>query len=982
MKEKWYLRPQALVAAGIFVLTLAVYTITLGPTTDFWDCGEFITTSHIVGVPHQPGTPLYVLVGRVFDVLLGNADVTQAAFRTAWAINFMSAFFSALAVMMVYLVIWELGRRVHPDSLLFAHIGGVVGALFLAFSDTFWNNAVEAEVYGLAAFMIILVTWLTIRWYEQKDKEGSGNLLLLVIYLLGLGVGFHLGTVLVYPGIFLLVFFMAIKRQTPLPWIDLLLMSSGLGIFLLSTMFRENSIILTLLGFYLLAVLFRAFQGHRFTLWGSLLFFLGLTVHIMMMIRAGAHPEPFINQTAPDNFSTLMSVIRREQYPTLSNLDRKAPLVWQFGYYYKFLLKQFYFLGTGTSKLSIASTVIGPLLLAGVGLVQGLRRAMPLILVPLVGYLVNGELLTLVLNFSDQEVRDRDYFYFAAFLFFAVFIGLGASSLLRFYVGKEGVCAGVLEKAGQQWRRGFPQVKTSPLVMVTAVVLMVIAAAPIAPGHTKFFEHDRSGNRIAHEYAWNILAGLDENAIIFTNGDNDTFPIWYLQAVEKFRTDVTVVNLSLINLPWYIKQLKHGDPSLEFGLTEKEIDAINSRAIHYQELFRDLRQGKIGLRLPRTDAQIEAMTQQDRDQFLLTCIWELKNGDETKVLRPQRPTPNPSRYLQSVLYESLMVKEYIVPQVIAANKAGPQRPVFFAVTIPQENMDRFFPRLQMEGMAYRLLDTPSADGLPVTDPQKVLENMLGVYRMGALLDGDTPKRQATYASMAGRTGDQGQLLLGQNGRTLPPSNLAVLVEMLGDERRDVFRNSNATHLLGNYPAALNRAGYESYQLANQVALTDTVAYQNYLDNALVAFEACLRVDPYNPQAMEFYPLLLVQSYRDEDAKAFLSSLVGNVPPEVEQRVVVSSIQGFVRGGVTDLALDWVAGQVAAYPDRLFYRQLQFSIFQSLGRINQARETMDAWTLQSGSEDPEMRAGLEEMRAKFQQEEQQKVEETVGGSNGK
>jgi hypothetical protein len=981
LSSKWYLRPQVLVAAGIFVLTLAVYAVTLGPTTDFWDCGEFITTSHIVGVPHQPGTPLYVLVGRVFDVLIGNPEIGEPALRTAWAINFMSAFFSALAVMMVYLVIWEISRRVHPDAVLFAHVGGVVGALFLAFSETFWNNAIEAEVYGLAAFMIALLTWLAIRWHEKMELPGSTNLLLLVVYLLGLGVGFHLGSLLVYPGIFMLVFLMAVNNRTSLPWIDLMIMSVGLAIFLLSTMSKNNVLILILLAGYLVVVIARAVQGHRFALWGSGLFFLGLTVHIMMMIRAGADPEPFINQTAPDNFSTLMSVIRREQYPTLSNLDRKAPLLWQFGYYYKFLLKQFYFLGNGTGGLSVASTVIGPLLLAVVGLVQGIRRAWPLMVVPVVNYLVNGELLTLVLNFSAQEVRDRDYFYFAAFLFFAVFIGIGASSLLRFYVGKEGPCAAALEKAGQSWRKGVHQIGTSPLVLVTAAVLVIIAIVPITPGHTKFFEHDRSENRIAHEYAWNILAGLDEHAIIFTNGDNDTFPIWYLQAVEKFRTDVTVVNLSLINLPWYIHQLRNGDPALELGLSAEEIDAINDRAIGYQEMFRDLREGKIGLRLPRTDQQIEAMSQKEREEFLLACIWELKNGDMNKVLRKTRPTPSVSRYVQMVLYESLLVKEYIVPQIIAANKGGPGRPVFFAVTIPQENMENYFSRLQMEGMAYRLMDQPSVDGLPTTDPQKVLENMLGVYRMDALMDGATEDRQATYASLADVAGDQGQLLLGQQGRQLTSDNLDLLAGMFGGKRRDVFRNQNATHLLGNYPAAFNRAGYESYQLANKVAMTDTAAYQHHLDNALVAFEACLRVDPFNAQAMEFYPLLLVQAYRDEEAKVFLGSLAGNVSPEVEQRIVVNSIQGFVRGGVTSLAMEWAAEQVAAHPDRQFYYQLQFSIFQSLGMIQEAKQVMENWTLRSGSEDPEMRRGLEEMRRTIMNEEQRKVEETVGGNIG-
>ena len=95
--DKVLRRPQWLIAAGVFVLTLVVYILTLNPTTPFWDCGEFITTSHIVGVPHQPGTPLYVLVGRVFDIVFGQADITTASYTTAWAVNFMSAFFSALA---------------------------------------------------------------------------------------------------------------------------------------------------------------------------------------------------------------------------------------------------------------------------------------------------------------------------------------------------------------------------------------------------------------------------------------------------------------------------------------------------------------------------------------------------------------------------------------------------------------------------------------------------------------------------------------------------------------------------------------------------------------------------------------------------------------------------------------------------------------------------------------------------------------------
>jgi len=917
LTDKWYLRPQVLIAAGVFALTLGIYAATLAPTTSFWDCGEFITTSHIVGIPHQPGTPLYVLVGRVFDILLGNADITEPALRTAWAVNFMSAFFSALAVMFVYLIIWELGRRADPDSGWLPHAGGVVGAFFLAFSQTFWGNAVEAEVYGLSAFMLGLVAWLAIRWYDHREQSASDKLLLLMIYLLGLGVGFHLGSLLVYPGIFLMVL---LARDRQLEIADLMLMSAGLAVFLFSTTTRNSTVVILLLVVYLIVVVARSFQGKHFALVGSALFFVGLTVHVMMLIRAGASPEPAVNQTAPDNFATLMTVIRREQYPPLNPFHRQAPLVWQYGYYYKFLFQQFYFLGPGHGMLTAVSTVLGPIFLALVGLFHGLRRIRPLVLVPLTGYLINGEILTLYLNFTNHEVRDRDYFYFAAFMFFAVFIGLGAAALMRFAAGGEGKSANQLTAAGQNWSRGVARVKLGALPLVTVGVLLVISLLPVTPGHTKYFEHDRSENRIAYEYAWNILAGLDENAILFTNGDNDTFPIWYLQQVEHFRTDVTVVNLSLVNLPWYIKQLKHAERPLAMRRTDEQVDELRHRR------FDD------------------------------------PNTGETTII---------------------MIKDYVVHDIIVTNhQTGGDRPVFFAVTIPRDNMVRYFPMLQMEGMAYRLLDDESEDKLPRIDPQRVLENMLGVYSLDALTDGDTARRQSEYAAMAGLVGDDGQPLLGRTGREMDSDSLEKLVMLVGGERRDVYRNTNARHLLGNYPAALNRTGVELYNRASQVAYTDTVAYRQYLGKALTALEASMAIIPFNDASMlEFYPLLLVQAYRDEDAKTFLSTLHGNVPVDVEERTVYNALRGITRAGLSSLALEWLDGQIVERPDTKFYYEVQFSLYQALDDIQGAMHTMELWEQRSGARDEAMARGVEEMRAAALDREQQRIEDAVGGSDG-
>ena len=397
------------------------------------------------------------------------------------------------------------------------------------------------------------------------------------------------------------------------------------NIFLFSTVTRDNTLVVVSLAAYLVVILLRAFQGKNFALIGSALFFVGLTVHVVLLIRAGASPEPVINQSDPDNFKTLMTVIRREQYPPLNPFNRQAPLGFQYWYYYQFLFKQFYFLGPGQGVLTSVSTALGPLFLALVGLFHGFRRLRPLIFVPLVNYLINGEILTLYLNFTDHEVRARDYFYFAAFLFFAIFIGLGAAALLRYATGGEGKSADEVEAGGKDWRTGVSRVKIGFLPKVLAIVLLLAALSPIVPGHTKYFEHDRSENRIAYEYAWNILAGLDENAIVFTNGDNDTFPIWYLQAVEHFRTDVTVVNLSLVNLPWYIKQLKHAEKPLAMQRSDVEIDALRHRVIQD----------------PNTGEQ-----------------------------------------------QIIMIKDYVLLDIILTNHKMAKRPVFFAVTIPQEIMAR------------------------------------------------------------------------------------------------------------------------------------------------------------------------------------------------------------------------------------------------------------------------------------------------------
>ena len=709
-----------------------------------------------------------------------------------------------------------------------------------------------------------------------------------MLYLLGMGVGFHLGTLLAYPGIFVLVL-MARRRRLPLE--DLFGISVGLGLFFATTVFKDGFVLWSLLTIYALFVLYRSARGHHFMLIGSGVFILGLSVHIYLYIRAGQMPA--INQTQPDNFAALMSVLRREQYPPIDPFVRRADLWWQIKYYYGYLMDQFAFVGGAGTMLSRTATFLGPIFLGLLGVIHGLWRARHWTVMLLVNYLINADLLNLYLNFSDHEVRDRDYFFATAFLFFAVFIGVGAAALLRYMAGPLGKAFRELKegRAPAAIRIGWP-------VRAAVVLLLAIAALPaLAPDHPKWHEHDRTHDTIPREYAWNMLAGLDRDAILFTNGDNDTFPIWYLQYVEGFRTDVTVVNLSLINLPWYIHQLVDTEPKLDLSYTPGQIDQL--RPVLYED--------------PRTGEQ-------------------------------------------RVAY----VKDYIVAD--AVEQAMDKRPIFFAVTIPHENMIRYYPLLRMEGLAFRLTRERGPNDMPSVDSDRLLANFYGVYDFTGLLSGDVDARRSLFAELNGLPAGLG------SERPVSPSDAAAavnyeeLLPLLGEPRDDVWINKTAGNLLGNYPAALIRAGYDNLTLAQAVAEDEAARYDAHLEKALASFELASLIDPTFPMVTDIYPLVLVEKNRSTDAIEFLDSISGRIPPQDEKKSIMQVASAMNSVGEEALTAQWMDRRIAAEPGEKFYYQVMFRAARSRGDVEACRRIHDNWTAVSGERDAEMTALIAEMEA--------------------
>jgi hypothetical protein len=201
-------RTNAIIAVTVWLLTLIVYLKTMAASVSFWDCGEFIAVSSTLAIPHPPGMPLYVLVGRVFSLLPFFSDM-------AARVNFLSAFPSTFTALFCYLVGVRLlrpitGRDRFGRFLTFG--GAATGALMLSFGLTQWTNSIEAEVYGLSTAMLTATVWLTMLFLEHRGTPLADRLMLLIVFISTLGIGVHMATFLVLP---VAAIAFILKKDTP-----------------------------------------------------------------------------------------------------------------------------------------------------------------------------------------------------------------------------------------------------------------------------------------------------------------------------------------------------------------------------------------------------------------------------------------------------------------------------------------------------------------------------------------------------------------------------------------------------------------------------------------------------------------------------------------------------------------------------------------------------------------------------------------------
>ncbi len=546
----------------VFLASFLAYLKTMAPTASFWDCGEFIACSYILGVPHPPGTPLFILIGRIFTLIPLYGEI-------AARVNFISVLTSALTVWICYLLIiklvsyWQKAEPT-PWMKIGKYVGALAGSLFLAFSNTFWANAVEAEVYGVSMFLMLLILYLGLLWMDNRKTPKGTKLLILISYLGFLALGIHMTIFLIMPAVFLLV--ILVDRERLLDWRFWIT-----GMVLALVMHSVDPFLLAMGIWFVLSLLMTSVSTTQKKAWAlafSIIFVAVIAYSVQLFIPIRSSLDPAIDENDPDDWPAFKAFLERKQYGTESMISRmfyrRGTWANQFG-----AKERMGFWGFFREQYMDKNLWFIPMFLGIFGIWEQIRRRKREGVVLLFLLLACTVGLVLYMNFADGtkpdkltgeiihiEVRDRDYFFLPGFMFFGLLMGLGVTA--------------ILVSLGSWLEKVKPQL-AKPSVWLLSLIILALPIMPLERGFTS--HNNRSNNYLPYDYAYNLLNSCDKDAVLFTNGDNDTFPLWFLQNVEKVRQDVRVVNLSLINTNWYIKQMKH-EWGVPIGFTDKEIDRM------------------------------------------------------------------------------------------------------------------------------------------------------------------------------------------------------------------------------------------------------------------------------------------------------------------------------------------------------------------------------------------------------------------------
>lgn len=816
-----YQRTNNIVGFSIFLFALLVYWLTMEPTVSFWDCGEFIAAAFKLEVGHQPGAPLFLVIGKLFS-FLALGDLSKV---TYW-VNFSSVVASAATIMFLFWTITALVSKVFRDEkirtkTLSIMASGIIGATAYTFSDTFWFSAVEAEVYALSSLFTAITFWAILKW----ERYLNDRWLVFIAFMVGLSTGVHLLSLLTIPALALVYYFRKTKRNSAFGVAKALLIGCLLvalvqfGIlqyFVLAAFkvdlwfvnglelpFGSGALFFILLVVVLLGLgIWYSVRTGKYQLNLSLIctgfILLGFSSYMMIAIRANANPP--INLSDPDNAYALYNYLGRTNYgstPLLygntfdaerlgnevtgvtyrrgseryevsgntykpifdKNLifprthsqephhvnfyknwmglaDGETPTFsqnlgffasWQIGVmYWRYFLWNFSgrqndIQGYGgirngnwiTGIKAVDAIRLGnqedlppritaneghnvfyglPFLLGLAGIYWLLRKNKQTALIVSTLFFFTGLAIIIYLNQDPMQVRERDYAYVGSFYAFAIFIGFGFLLVKDF----------------------FQRVAPHKLAW-SAALLACFFSAPFLMGTQGWDDHNRSGKTTALAWAKNYLDSCAPNAILITNADNDTYPLWYVQEVEGYRTDVRVLNYQFLHDASFIDQMKmkvnQSDPLplslahdtykagerdffpyVDYGITDSvELsDLIAVMTSNHRNDQVQLADGSYINSLPTRKLKLTIDAQQLVD---------------TNTIRDDQRSEVVSEMEWSFDKSYATKADLIIFDILASNNW--ERPVYFASSVSADTYVGLEEYLFLEGYAYRLLPIKS-----------------------------------------------------------------------------------------------------------------------------------------------------------------------------------------------------------------------------------------------------------------------------------
>ncbi len=806
-----------------------VYILTMEATGSFWDCGEFVSSAYKLQIPHPPGAPLFVMMGRFFIILFGDNPNTAAR-----AVNFMSAILSGFTILFLFWSITHFARKIiQPKGLTLSSqqiftimAAGAVGALAYTFCDSFWYSAVEGEVYGSSSFFTALVFWAILKWEDVADDPMADRWLIFIFYMMGLSIGVHLLNLLTIPAIVMVYYY---KRYNTTAWGSVFAFIIGCVItglvqkFVIQYTIKGAAwfdilfvndlnlpffwgfafffvVLAALLVFALRYAIRKKYYLLKIGVWSISFMLLGYSTYFTTMIRSNA--DPAVDMFNVDNPVTLVGYLSRDQYgdwpivygpdypdranrvPEGSDQYSKGtdkyivtgktyaqdwnntpsshffPRMWdnsndraqvdvykQFGnidegdqptlknniiyfvsyqtywmylryFFWNFSGKQNDLEGFGNIRDGNAITGIPfidnyfygdqskmpdsihtknksynrmyalPFILGMIGLFFQYYRNRKDFLINMLLFFFTGMAIVIYLNQAGQQPRERDYAYVGSFYAFAIWIGLGVIWV----------------------KEMFEKFMKAPVANYVSAGLCFLAV-PVLMGNQEWDDHDRSKKTLARDLAKDYLESCPPNAMLFTFGDNDTYPLWYAQEVEGIRPDVRVVVNSLLGTDWYMNELRYKvNQSAPFDIifTKEQIQG-NKRDVayvaplpgfdqkKYYDLY-DILKNVVGSDDPKYTQQ------QDEDVFNLMPVKKFSVPVDSAAVKAAGLVREGDSLLSELKIDInrsyLLKNDLAIYAVIAANHW--KRPICFTST--QELKDLGLEKyVRLTGLSYQLV---------------------------------------------------------------------------------------------------------------------------------------------------------------------------------------------------------------------------------------------------------------------------------------